>query len=182
MSSTLIKVNNLLKNYKSITLHHENISIKEGITILFGKNGSGKSTLLKGITSLIKSKSDIVHDVRISYLPEKMELPNINTYTYLKLSVRNQKLLEKNIDLFQLRDHLSKDIHELSKGMKIKVRLIVCLTKEADIYILDEPFNGLDKSSLHLLIRYINKSSSNFLVSTHLDLLGKFKTCNVIRL
>ena len=181
MSTPLLQINTMTKNYKSKTIFFENIIIKDRVTLLLGKNGSGKSTLLKAICTVIRSTSDIINTNTISYMPEKMVLPNINSMKYLELSTKNRKTLHKYIDLFNMKEHIHKDIFELSKGMRMKLRLIIALTNDKDIYILDEPFNGLDKESLYKLIDVINKSKKNFLISTHLDLSKQFTECDVIK-
>ncbi len=172
----------MTKNYQNVVVHHENITITDKVTLLLGKNGSGKSTLLKAICGLIQYDGDIKHNEIISYMPEKMELPNINSDTYLKLSTTDHALLEELIHIFDMKEHIIKDIRELSKGMKIKLRLISTLASKSDIYILDEPFNGIDKQGLKKLINYINRSLKRFLISTHIDMSDTLHHAKVILL
>ena len=63
------------KSYNEHTIYFEHIDIKKRVTLLIGKNGSGKSTLLKALCKVIKSESDIINPYTISYMPEKMILP-----------------------------------------------------------------------------------------------------------
>ena len=66
--------------------------------------------------------------------------------------------------------------------MKAKVNLVQVLVEKADVYLLDEPINGLDKDGVKCLINYLKQSDKNFLISTHL--IDDFKSlkCGVIHI
>lgn len=180
-----IDIKNMTKIYMENTVHHEQISIHKRITILKGENGSGKSTLMKAILGLIHYQGSIEHRLECGYLPEKMTIPNhlkLITYLKLMLPIHRYPQMESLIDLFDMRAHLEKEIAMLSKGMHMKCRLIYTLSLLKDIYVLDEPFNGLDDESMDKLKGYIVKHEKMFLISTHLDLFERNYEIDIITL
>lgn len=175
--STLMKLIDIIdfkKEYSNHTVNHPSITISKRVTIIKGENGKGKSTLLKGILGIIEYKGSILHNLEIAYMPEEMRIPHhLKVNSYLELMLPRNCYIEKNrlIQMFKMNEHKDKEIHELSKGMYLKTRLIYTLSLDKDMYILDEPFNGLDKESIHHLKKYIIESKKNFIISTHLNIL-----------
>ena len=105
------------------------------------------------------------------YMPEKTVLPDFITIidflkdlAYLSNNCNYEEYLEMfNMDRFQL-------ISSLSKGNKQKVALIQLLMEDKDLYVLDEPTNGLDQESINLLVRLLkekNKKGKTIIVVTH---------------
>ena len=141
--------------------------------LLVGENGSGKSTLIKLILGFIKpSKGNILYsDVKFSYAPEKTIYPDfITTKEFLKniLLIRNDSI--EKIDDYLTNWHLdpNKKISHLSKGMKQKLNIIQALITQADIYLFDEPLNGLDKASQNLFLDSLNPLHNKMvIVATH---------------
>lgn len=152
---------------------------------LLGPNGSGKTTLIKIINGLLSKNSGSIsvcgHPVgveskkRISYLPER---------TYLNLDMKVKECIQMFKDFYQdfddkkaleLVKKLSVDPDEkmkhLSKGTKEKVQLILVMSRNADLYILDEPIAGVDPAArdliLNLIISNLNPKAS-LLICTHL--------------
>ena len=152
---------------------------------LLGPNGSGKTTLIKIINGLLSKNSGSIsvcgHPVgveskkRISYLPER---------TYLNLDMKVKECIQMFKDFYQdfddkkaleLVKKLSVDPDEkmkhLSKGTKEKVQLILVMSRNADLYILDEPSAWVDPAArdliLNLIISNLNPKAS-LLICTHL--------------
>lgn len=159
---------------KKCALKGLNLKINDGTFNLFiGHNGSGKSTTVKLILNLIKNNNGkVIRDYKsYCYMPEKTLLPDYITIeeflkdlSYLSKNCNYEKYLELfNMDKTQL-------ISSLSKGNKQKVALIQLLMEDRDLYILDEPTNGLDQESINILVKLLkekNKKGKTIIVVTH---------------
>lgn len=183
----LVKCNNLCKNFDNkIILKDVNLSIQKGrIVGLLGKNGMGKTTLIKLINDLltptsgevlINSETPNVNSKRvISYLPER---------TYLDKSMKVLQIItffeefydnfnkEKAIKLLKDLDlDINAKINKMSKGMQEKLQLILVMSREAELYILDEPLGGVDPATrdyiLDTILSNFNEGAS-VIISTHI--------------
>lgn len=169
---SVIKVTNFQKEYKDITVTVNDLTITKRISIIIGDNGSGKSTLLKAIASLIKYKGTIESSSTYSYMPEHPHFPlDVSVIEFFNchqlIHQYNQSDLLDLIFLFNIEKKLESKLNTLSKGMKMKVNLIASLTVSSDVYLLDEPFSGLDTDSVEKLIEYIIKSDDQFIITSH---------------
>lgn len=167
-----INVNHFYK--KKQALKDVNLKIEDGSFNLFiGTNGSGKTTTTKIILKLLKNTNGkVINDFKkYSYMPEKTLLPDYITIdeflrdlSYLSRNCDYEKYLEFfNIDKSQM-------IYSLSKGNKQKVALIQMLMEDSNLYVLDEPTNGLDQESIGKLIKVLkelNKRGKTIIVVTH---------------
>ena len=183
----LVKCNNLCKSFDNkIILKDVNLSIQKGrIVGLLGKNGMGKTTLIKLINDLltptsgevlINSETPNVNSKRvISYLPER---------TYLDKSMKVSQIItffeefydnfnkEKAIKLLKDLDlDINAKINKMSKGMQEKLQLILVMSREAELYILDEPLVGVDPATrdyiLDTILSNFNEGAS-VIISTHI--------------
>lgn len=170
-----IKVKNFKKQYHNHTVELEDIIISKRVNLIVGKNGSGKSTLLKAMANLIKYSGEIKNDNKICLMSEDVSYPRdleldtflmrLNMISYNKSSTEDIHSLLVSFNLIHKQHEL---LDSLSKGMKTKVNIVQCLMEKSDIYLLDEPLNGLDKEGVACLINYIKKSNKTFVISTHL--------------
>ena len=184
----ILECRNLSKKYSNnaYALNQLNLTLERGqIVGLLGPNGSGKTTLIKLINDvLVPSNGDIfINGHRpgieskkiISYLPERSYLDNSmkvnDIITYFSdfyddfISERAYKMLEDlNIDIHAR-------LKTLSKGTKEKVQLILVMSRDAQLYILDEPIGGVDPAArdyiLHTILSNYNENAT-ILLSTHL--------------
>lgn len=183
----LIECRNLCKSFDdNVVLRDINLRIGSGKIIgLLGKNGQGKTTLLKLINDLLTptsgeilingKKPGIESKKIISYLPER---------TYLDKEMRVSEVLkffEEFYDNFNFQKalHLLKtldlDVNQrltkMSKGMQEKVQLILVMSRDADIYLLDEPLGGVDPATRdYILVTILSnfKEGASVIISTHL--------------
>lgn len=173
--NSLIEVINFSKQYRNHIVKIGDITITKRVNLLVGKNGSGKSTLLKAIANVIKYDGKIIYNKKTSFMSEKVVYPldlDINNFLInlnnISSSPVNSEKINKLLCDFDLLDKKKEFLHNLSKGMKAKVNLVQCLMEQADIYLIDEPLSGLDTDGVKQLIKYVEKSSFSFLISTHL--------------
>lgn len=144
----MINVRELEKKYGNQSiLNSVNFTINEGnLNIFIGINGSGKSSILKILGKTIYKTSGQI-DVKgdIAYLPDKYSFPKLmTTKNYLKNILKLYSLKEEYLKLLTEFDIPNKLIGSLSKGNLQKLGLLQILIIPADIYLFDEPLDGLD--------------------------------------
>ena len=182
-----IEMIQLGKKYGSFpALQNVNLTLGQGrIVGLLGPNGSGKTTLIKLLNGLIQpSAGQILLDGekpgpkskgRISYLPDK---------SYLNSQMTVEQLVDLFADFYtdfnvEKVNHLLKDLNipvqkklkTLSKGTQEKVQLALVMSREAEVYCLDEPIGGVDPVArdyiLQTIISQYNRDAL-VIISTHL--------------
>ncbi|NCC87879.1 MAG: ABC transporter ATP-binding protein [Clostridia bacterium] len=183
----ILECKNLRKQYGKLTaLNGIDLSLPEGKIIgLLGPNGSGKTTLIKLANGLLVPTTGeisiggfapgIESKKIISYLPERNYLNDYMTvnqligffcdfYPDFDKAKATDMLARLNIDS-------TRKIKNLSKGTKEKVQLIMVMSRNAKLYILDEPIGGVDPAArdyiLETIISNYNEDAT-VLISTHL--------------
>ncbi len=182
-----IECRNLTKAYgKKVALDNINLKFNRGRIIgLLGPNGSGKTTLIKLVCGLLTPTSgDVLINGKIpgpetkavvSYLPDKTYLPEwmkvtelINFFKSFYKDFNEQKALT----LFEkLHIDVNDKLKTMSKGTKEKVQLILVMSRDADVYILDEPIAGVDPAARDLILNTIISNynpNASVIISTHL--------------
>lgn len=183
----IVQCMGLTRTYGSIVaLNQIYLTLERGRIIgLLGPNGSGKTTLIKIMNGLLKPSSGeifingqrpgIETKYRISYLPEK---------TYLQPGMKVIEMVQYFQDFYpdfridraydmlgRLQIPPTERLKNLSKGTKEKVQLILVMSRDADLYILDEPIAGVDPAArdyiLHTILNNYNRNAT-ILLSTHL--------------
>ena len=163
-----------------------NLKIPRGKIIgLLGKNGTGKTTLIKLINDLltptsgeilingekpgINSKKIIAYLPERTYLEREMTIAQVIKYFaefYDNFNTNKAIKLLKDLDL-----SVEQKISKMSKGMQEKLQLILVMSREADLYILDEPLGGVDPATrdyiLDTILSNFNEGAS-VIISTHL--------------
>lgn len=183
----LLECKNLCKSYdEKQVLKDVNLKIPKGKIIgLLGKNGTGKTTLIKLINDLLTptsgeilingKKPGVESKKIISYLPEKtyidreMKLKDAIKYFeefYDNFDSEKAKKLLKDLDL-----DVNSKISKMSKGMQEKLQLILVMSRNAELYILDEPLGGVDPATRDYILDTILSNFSegaSVIISTHL--------------
>lgn len=183
----LLECNNLSKCFGPVQAV-QNLSVTMGrgrIIGLLGPNGSGKTTLIKMINGLLQpDRGEVLIDGEkpgaythgiVSYLPDK-------NYLNRRLSVKqtlnlfedfyedfNRKKAEQM--LADLGIDLKQKLKSMSKGTLEKVQLILVMSREARLYVLDEPIAGVDPAAREYILRTIITNynpDATVLISTHL--------------
>ena len=183
----IVTLTNLTKTYNGIpALRDVTMSIPSGkIVGLLGPNGSGKTTLIKILNGLLQPTSGLVTingfhpspitKAQVAYLPDITYLDESKTIQYyldffqdFYADFRYPLALQLLEDLKLQPDLRLKD---LSKGNKEKVQLILVMSREAKLYLLDEPIGGVDPASRDYILKtIINQYSedASVIISTHL--------------
>ena len=187
MSDVILECKGLTKDYgNKKALDGIDLTIKKGrIVGLLGPNGSGKSTLIKlanGLLTptngeiLIKGMKPGVETKKIvSYLPERTYLNNwmrvsdiIKFFSDFYEDFNSEKAYDM---LGKLKINANDKLKTMSKGTKENVQLILVMSREADLYFLDEPIAGVDPAArdyiLNTIITNYNENST-IVISTHL--------------
>ena len=198
MSQNSIEVHNLSVAYNRIpVLWDIDFELPKGQIIgIVGPNGSGKSTLLKAIMGLIPLSSgyskifdqelDLVRE-RVAYVPQREsvdwnfpatveDVVLMGRYKkgklFNRLSGIDKQLVAEAIEKVKLTAYKDRQISQLSGGQQQRVFLARALAQGADIYVMDEPFVGVDvateKTILELLITMKNEGKT--VVIVHHDL------------
>lgn len=187
MSETTLKTSNLCKNYGRLTaLNDVSVTLTSGkIVGLLGPNGSGKTTLIKILNGLLTPTSgsaqicgkDIGKDTKsiVSYLPDCLYIPEwmricdiIGMYAdfYDDFNIEKAYTMLGNLGLGP-----QQRFKQLSKGNKEKVQLVIVMSREARLYLLDEPMGGVDPATRDYILNTIISNyseNSTVVISTHL--------------
>lgn len=184
----LVEIAGLTKVYDAGTIAVNNLTLtipRGRIIGLLGPNGSGKTTLIKMLNGLLTPTQGSIRingynpgpetKARIAYLPDR---------TYLNNNLRIRELLEyfkdfyKDFSIQKAQEMLTSlnidpkaKMKSLSKGTKEKVQLILVMSREAELYILDEPIAGVDPAARDYILRTIINNynpAASVLLSTHL--------------
>jgi ABC-2 type transport system ATP-binding protein len=137
---------------------------------LLGPNGAGKTTTIRMLLDIFKPDSGSITifngtmtealKERIGYMPEDrglyQDIPLERCLTYLGTlkGLSSQQVKERLahwLDFFDLADHKSKKVKELSKGMQQKAQIIATLLHEPDLIVIDEPFTALDPVNTQMI-------------------------------
>ena len=183
----IVEAKNLSKNYfNKRALDGINLNLKAGKVVgILGPNGSGKTTLIKILTGLLRqSKGEVKIDGHnigvytksiVSYLPDRnflynwMEIKDACEFYKDFYKDFDEKKFEELLDFMKLEKSMK--IDSLSKGMNEKLNLSLVLSRNAKLYVLDEPIAGVDPVArdqiLDAIINNYNEKSS-MLITTHL--------------
>lgn len=186
--NNLVEIQGLVKAYDSRTIAVNNLTLaipKGKIIGLLGPNGSGKTTLIKMLNGLLTPTQGCVRisgmepgpktKALVSYLPEKSYLDNGSTvsrmvefFSDFYTDFSSQKAYEM---LASLNINPQAKLKTLSKGTKEKVQLILVMSRQAQLYILDEPIAGVDPAARDYILKTIINNynpEATILLSTHL--------------
>lgn len=184
----LIEITGLTKAYDAnhIAVNNVSLTLPRGkIVGLLGPNGSGKTTLIKMLNGLLTPTQGSIRiggqpvgvetKAHVAYLPDR---------TYLSGNKKVTQILDFFCDFYAdfsreravgMLQSLGVDpnarMGTLSKGTKEKVQLILVMSRQADLYILDEPIAGVDPAARDYILRTILNNynpNATVLISTHL--------------
>ncbi len=185
--SELLKCENLTKSYgKIVALNNINLTVESGKIIgLLGPNGSGKTTLIKLINGLLTAEQGKIYingkepgvetKKQVAYLPDNsflnswMTVKQIVTYFADFYEDFRENVAYELLNRLGITPDVK--LKSLSKGNKEKVSLILVMSRNAKLYVLDEPIAGVDPATRDYIISTIINNynpESSVIISTHL--------------
>jgi ABC-2 type transport system ATP-binding protein len=196
MNKPVLTVTNLVGGYsrKRPVLKQVNVEVQQGELVgLLGLNGAGKSTLMKHVIGLLQPQEGAVavcgHQLQTSneayrssfaFVPESPLLyDELSVWEHMEWTAmaygveervfraRAEQLLER----FRMGDERKKFAGHLSKGMRQKVMLMCAFLVRPPLYVIDEPFLGLDPLAIQALLEQMKEEKQNgsgLIVSSHI--------------
>ena len=186
---TILRVNNLVKEYPNFKLQDVSFTVKSGTIMGFiGRNGAGKTTTLKSIMNIVHPDAGEIEYFGQNIKDAEGEIKQLIGYAggavdfYKKKKIRDiiavTKRFYRNWDDAECRRYMelfaldeNKTPSELSQGMRVKLSLLTALSHHAELLILDEPTSGLDPVSREELLdifKYLKAQGVSILFSTHI--------------
>jgi ABC-2 type transport system ATP-binding protein len=184
---TILSTKNLTKTYgKKIALSQINMEIPRGRIIgLLGPNGSGKSTFIKLAAGLlVPTDGEITIAGEAPGVETKAMVSYLSERTYLSDWMRVSEIIAFFEDFYNdfnriKAENMLKDLNinpddrlkTMSKGTKEKVQLILVMSRQAQLYLLDEPIGGVDPAARDYILNTIitnYKEDAAVIISTHL--------------
>ena len=186
-----IEIRNLTVAYgENIALENLNLDIEAGsLMALVGPNGAGKSTLIKTILKFLKQ---ITGEIKINgktlaYVPQRnsvdwdfpttlFDVVEMGCYgrvgLFKRVSKEEKQKVLKAIEQVGMLDFKDRQISELSGGQQQRAFIARALLQEADIYLMDEPFQGVDSTTEKSIVDILKKlkSEGKTLIVVHHDL------------
>lgn len=187
--SNILSVNNLTKHYKDFTLDNISFAVPYGSIVgLIGENGAGKSTIIKTITNVInndggnvsmfgnKGTISVEEKSKLAVVFDGSNFPDVLTVQTLNNVLKNIYPNWNEEKYFSMISKLDlpkgKKIKDFSKGMKMKLSIIVAFSHNANLMILDEATSGLDPvvrdDILDILLDFVQDENNSVLVSSHI--------------
>ena len=183
----LVVCSGLTKRFGALTaLDHVDLHLNSGrIVGLLGPNGSGKTTLIKLMSGLLRPTEG---NISIAGYPIGPQSKAVVAYLPDKMFYANWMKAEDLIDLFAdfyadfrreraeamcaaLGIGMRASVKSMSKGTQEKLQLILVMSRDAKLYLLDEPIAGVDPAARDFILRTILTNytpESTILLSTHL--------------
>ncbi len=198
MEEIALETHNLTVSYnRKPVLWNIDFQLPKGKIIgIIGPNGSGKTTLLKSIMGLTPLSSGYVqifgqelNDVRsrVSYVPQResvdwdfpatvMDVVLMGRYSpkkmFKRLSKEDRAIAKEALEQVNLLEFSNRQISQLSGGQQQRVFIARALTQNADLFIMDEPFVGVDAATEQAIIVLMKemKSKGKTVIVVHHDL------------
>ena len=186
-----IEIKNLTVAYgENIALEDFNLDVEIGsLMALVGPNGAGKSTLIKTILKFLKQITGEIkiNGKNLAYVPQRnsvdwdfpttlFDVVEMGCYGRVGLFKRVNKeekvKVLKAIEQVGMLDFKNRQISELSGGQQQRTFIARALVQEADIYLMDEPFQGVDSTTEKSIVDILKKlkSEGKTLLVVHHDL------------
>ena len=187
----VIEIKNLTVAYgENIALEDFNLDIEVGnLMALVGPNGAGKSTLIKTILKFLKQITGTIkiNAKTLAYVPQRnsvdwdfpttlFDVVEMGCYGrvgfFKRVNKKEKQKILKAIEQVGMSDFKDRQISELSGGQQQRTFIARALVQEADIYLMDEPFQGVDSTTEKSIVEILKKlkSEGKTIIVVHHDL------------
>lgn len=196
VKNPVLEVHDLTVSYdKNPVLWNIDFSIPKGKLVgIIGPNGAGKSTMLKSVMGLIEPQSGFVkvfdkdlNDVRqrVSYVPQResvdwdfpasvFDVVLMGRYgrrgLFKRTTKQDKEIAMASLAKVNMQDYHNRQIAQLSGGQQQRVFIARSLAQQADLYLMDEPFAGVDasaESSILALLQEMRAEEKTIMVVHH---------------
>jgi len=203
VENPVLEVHDLTVSYdKNPVLWNVDFSIPKGKLVgIIGPNGAGKSTLLKSVMGLIDKQSGYVkvfdkdlNDVReqISYVPQResvdwdfpasvLDVVLMGRYgrrgLFKRISKRDKEIAMESLAKVNMQDYYKRQIAQLSGGQQQRVFIARSLAQQANLYLMDEPFAGVDASAESSILNLLQemRAEEKTIMVVHHDLQSAYE-------
>ena len=181
-------------------IHHIHLDLGCGSCVgLLGPNGAGKSTLLKAIAGLLPIETGSIefrgHEIgendapgkTIAYVPQREAvdwdfpitvrgLIEMGRFPALglwkKFGVEDRRIVDEALHVMDLEDYAARQISALSGGQQHRAFLARAWAQQSDIYLLDEPYTGLDRNARQAFTAALHtlRVAGKLIISSHHEL------------
>ncbi|MEQ9263515.1 MAG: metal ABC transporter ATP-binding protein [Owenweeksia sp.] len=193
-----LEVHNLTASYnRKPVLWDIDFQLPQGQLIgIVGPNGSGKTTLLKNIMGLMEPDSGYVNlfgkklnDIRerVSYVPQResvdwdfpanvFEVVQMGRYRknnlFKRMTARDREITTQSLEKVNMLEYAKRQISQLSGGQQQRVFIARSLAQQADLYLMDEPFVGVDAATEESILNLLTemKKEGKTVIIVHHDL------------
>lgn len=189
-------IEDLTVSYNRIpAVHHLNVTLGCGSAVgLIGPNGAGKTTLLKAIAGLMPVETGRIltgehagENSAVAYVPQRetvdwdfpitvRALVEMGRYPDLGLwgrfTAKDHEIVDEALRVSELTEFAGRQIKALSGGQQQRAFLARAWAQQAHIYLLDEPFTGLDRNAQEALVKALNhlRAAGKLVIASHHDL------------
>jgi manganese/iron transport system ATP-binding protein len=192
----MLEVHQLSVNYRGLlAIKDISVALETGELVgLIGPNGAGKSTLIKALLGLVPIQSGRIlfqgkplhrHKQVVAYVPQRSQVDwdypitawnvvmmahTASTGWFRGLSPHAKRITAAALDRVGLSDLRHRQIGELSGGQQQRVFLARALAQQAELFLLDEPFTGIDKKTEAVILEIfaeLRASGKTLLVCSH---------------
>lgn len=191
MKEVIVQVEDLTMAYhdKPVLWDNDVDIIKNSRTAIIGPNGAGKSTLIKTMLKFIKQITGEIkiNGKNLAYVPQRnsvdwdfpttlFDVVEMGCYgrvgLFKRVSKKEKQKVLKAIEQVGMLDFKDRQISELSGGQQQRAFIARALVQEADIYLMDEPFQGVDSTTERSIVDILKKlkSEGKTLLVVHHDL------------
>jgi manganese/zinc/iron transport system ATP- binding protein len=182
----IIQVEDLTMAYhdKPVLWDNDVDIIENSRTAIIGPNGAGKSTFIKGILGLLPTLSGYVEFMgkplkeireKVAYIPQSksvnwdfpttaLDVVLMGRYIHLgwikRPSKKDYQMAEAALERMGMKEYRDRQISQLSGGQRQRVFLARTIAQDADIYIMDEPLAGVDKTTEKVIIDFLREAQA----------------------
>jgi len=169
-----IKLQNISKSFENQILKDFSLDIEsEKTTVIMGKSGGGKTTVFNIICSIMQPDSGKVifseTPVISAVFQENRLFETFTGYENLKAITNDEEKIHSALEICECTDFADIKVKDMSGGMKRRISIARALCLDANLYLMDEPFKGIDMATKDRIILKLQQylSGKTCIIITH---------------